>query len=203
MKSNILPPATGRAGKGQQVFSEEKLKIRAKSMRQEWMEMKNEEDLLYSMDEVLGSPDAGKIIVATNVEYALEAKAPERAAINDIVAILFTKGRLKPADVQDAMLDLVEFIDSFACDVPGAFGYVGEMLATFLHIKALNIPWLCEATSKCINQPDKFKVIDHAFEAMKSKYGEDEARAVFGGPSESKDLEKLLGPDFQGIAKKL
>eukprot|EP00956_Cyclotella_meneghiniana_P032360 scaffold88581_cov22-Cyclotella_meneghiniana.AAC.1 len=90
---------TGRAGKGQ-VFSEDKLKIRAKSMRQEWMEVKNEEELLLSMDEVLGSPDAGKIIVQSNVEYALEAKDPERMAINDIVTILFTKGRVTSKDIK-------------------------------------------------------------------------------------------------------
>ena len=167
------------------------------------MQFKNEEELLLSMDEVLGSPDAGKIIVQSNVEYALEAKDPERAAINDIVAILFTKGRLKPTDIQDAMLDLVEFIDSFVCDSPGAFGYVGEMLATFLNIKALNIPWLCDATSRCMNQPDKLKVIDNAVEKMKAKYGDDEARACFGGANESRALEQLLGPDFQVISQKL
>jgi len=204
VKSNSTSPATGRAvgGKGQ-VFTEEKLKIRAKSMRQEWMEYKNEEELLLSMDEVLDSPNAGNIIVQTNVEYAIEAKAPERAAINEIVAILFNKGRLTPAHVQESMVDLVEFIDSFVCDSPHAFEYVGEMLATFLNIKALNIPWLCEATSKCMNQPDKFKVIDHALEAMKAKYGDGAARACFGGSSESRALETLLGPDFQGIARKL
>lgn len=200
--SSILPPATGRAGKGQ-VFTEEKLKTRAKSMRQEWMEYKNEEELLLSMDEVLGSPDAGKIIVQTNVEYALEAKAPERAAINDIIVILFTKGRLTPTDVQDAMTDLVEFIDSFACDSPGAFGYVGEMLANFLNIKAVTIPWLCDATSRCLNQADKFKLIDNVVEAMKSKFGDSAVRACFGGPSEVRALEALLGPDFQGLARKI
>ena len=88
-KTSILPPATGRAGKEPKIFTEDKLKNRAKSMRQEWMETKNEDDLLYSMDEVLNSPDAGKIIVGTNTEYAIKAKAPEHAAINEIIAILF------------------------------------------------------------------------------------------------------------------
>ena len=202
VKSNILPPATGRAGKGQ-VFSEDKLKIRAKSMRQEWMEVKNEEELLLSMDEVLGSPDAGKIIVQSNVEYALEAKDLERMAINEIVTILFTKGRVTSKDIQESMLDLVEFIDSFVCDSPKAFEYVGQMLATFLNMKALNISWLCDATSRCMNQGDKLKVIDNALEATKAKYGVDAVRTTFGGASEMGALESLLGSDFQTIASKL
>jgi hypothetical protein len=171
-------------------------------MRQEWiMETKNEDDLLYSMDEVLNSPDAGKIIVGTNTEYAIEAKAPEHAAINEIIAILFTKGRLQPKDVQSGMLDVVEFIDAFVCDSPHAFEYVGEMLATLLHIKALSIPWLYKAASNIANDPDKCKLIDHALEAM-SKYGDEAVHFTFGGASE-RTFEQLLAPNCQIIAQKL
>jgi translation initiation factor 4G len=155
------------------------------------------------MDEVLGSPNAGKIIVQTNVDYAIDCKAAERAAIIEIIAILFTKDKLTSLDVQQPMGDIVEYIDSYVCDSPGAFGYVGDMLSTFLHVKALDVIWMCDVTSKCFEHADKVKVIDHTVQAFKSKYGDAATRACFGGASETRALESLLGPDFQSIARML
>lgn len=201
--SKIPPRDGGSGGGGGKVFSEEKLKNRAKSMRQEWMEFQNEDELLLSMDEVLGSPDAGRIIVQANVDHAMDCKAPERDAIIEIITILYGKGKLTNADVQGPMSDCVEFIDSLVLDSPGAFDYLGEMLSTFLNMKALNVAWLCDATSKCFEEKDKVKVINSAVEGMKVKYGDAATRACFGGASESRALESLLGSEFQVIAKKL
>lgn len=155
------------------------------------------------MDEVLGSPNAGKIIVQANLDHAIECKPPERAAIIEIISILFTNDKITSLDVQGPMKDIVEFIDSFLCDSPGVFGYVGDMLSTFLNIKALDVIWLCDATSKCLDNADKVKVIDHTVQAFKSKYGDAATQACFGGASETRALESLLGPDFQSIARLL
>jgi hypothetical protein len=185
------------------VFTEDKLKTRAKSMLQEFMQFHDEEELLLAMDEVLGSPNAGKIIVQTNIDYSVDCKPAERAAIIEIIAILFSKDKLTSLDVKEPMADIVEFIDSYVCDSPGVFGYVGDMVSTFMHVKALDVIWLCDATSRCPESPDKLKVIDHTIQAMKSKYGDAETRACFGGANETRALESLLGPDFQSIARKL
>ncbi|EED88616.1 eukaryotic translation initiation factor, partial [Thalassiosira pseudonana CCMP1335] len=183
----------GGGGGGGEVFTKEKLELRAKNMRNEFKEGHDEKELLMSMDEVLGSPDAGKTVVQVNVEYAIDCKAPERQALIEMIVILFKNGKLSKSDVQVPMLDMVEFIDSFVVDSPGAFGYLGEMLSAFLDVKTLDIAWLCDATSKVMNKSDQVKVIDHAMKVMTANYGEGATRACFGGPGESVALSQLLG----------
>jgi len=201
--SKILsPPLAGdRSGGSGQIFDEEKLKLRAKNMRMEFMQDPNEKELIMSMDEVLGSPDAGKIIVQANIEYAIDCKDSERKAIIEIITILFTNGKVTVSDVRDPLADIVEFIDSYVIDSPGAFGYLGDMLSAFFHMEALGVNWLCDCTSKLMGKGDQFKVISNAFASMKNAYGDAAVRSFFGGADEIKAFEQLLGPaDFGEIS---
>lgn len=200
----LSPPPGGRSGG--QSFSKDKIETRAKNMRDEFMnEGRDEKELLLTMDENLsGNPDAGSIIVQLYADQSMDCKAPVRKAMIDILTILYKAGKLSKSDVEVPMADMVEFIDSFVVDSPGAIGYLGELLAPFLDMKALDIKWLCEKTSMLINKEDHKKVIHHAIVEMKKACGDGAARAVFGGPNEVKALEQLLGAgEFQAIAAQL
>mmetsp|Transcript_15108 Transcript_15108/g.25769 ORF Transcript_15108/g.25769 Transcript_15108/m.25769 type:complete len:482 (+) Transcript_15108:3-1448(+) len=197
----ILSAPGGRSG-GEQ-FSKEKIEIRAKNMRDEFMnEGRDEKELLLTMDENLGGNEkAGNIIVQLYADKSMDCKAPERKAMNDILVILYKAGKLTKSDIEGPMADMVEFIDSFVVDSPGAIGFLGEMLAPFLDMKVLDIKWLCEKTALLMNKKDQKEVIHKAILEMKKACGDGSARAVFGGPNEVKALEQLLGAgEFQSIA---
>lgn len=199
----ILSPPGGRSG-GEQ-FSKDKIETRAKNMRDEFMnEGRDEKELLLTMDENLaGNPDAGSIIVQLYADKAMDCKAPEREAMIDILVILYKAKKLTKSDVEVPMADMVEFIDSFVVDSPGAIGFLGEMLAPFLDMKVLSVPWLCEKTALLMKKEDQKEVIHKVIVETKKACGDGAARAVFGGPNEVKALEQLLGAgEFQAIAAK-
>jgi len=201
--SKILPPTTGggRGGSSGQVFTEEKLKLRANNMRQEWIADKLEKELLMSMEEVLGSPNAGKIIVQTNIDYAADCKVSELAAIISMIVALYKARKVSNSDIETAMTDLVEFIDSFACDNPRIFDYVGDMFCAFANNNALTLDWLCDVASRVNDDSCKLKVIAGAMKSVKSTFGDGAVRECFGGASERSSLEKLLGAGkFKEIA---
>mmetsp|Transcript_26792 Transcript_26792/g.39979 ORF Transcript_26792/g.39979 Transcript_26792/m.39979 type:complete len:1100 (-) Transcript_26792:207-3506(-) len=181
-------------------FTEEKLKNRAKSMRAEFMQDRsNVEDLLFSMDETRGTPDAGKTIVQVNVDHTIDCKDNERDAIIAMLVILFEKGKLSRSDFEGPMADIVEFIDSYVCDSPRVMEYLGDMLAAFFKIGALDVKWLVPQCAKVkeINPGADFhtQVITHAIDSQKKAYGVEEAKRCFGGNAEQRELAGLLGLD--------
>ena len=185
----ILPPR----GPSAPVFTEEKLKIRANSMRQEWMESRDKKELEISIDETSASPNASKIIVQTNIDYAADCKEAELKAIIEMIEHLFRAGKVSKSDIVSAMADLVEFIDSFACDNPQIYSYVGEMFCTFANMQALTVAWLADCTSKVMEENCKPKVIEGAMMAIQKAYGPAAVRSCFGDKDERAALERLLG----------
>lgn len=194
----ILPPRTGEGGGGGgggAVITSEQLTARAKSMRQEWLQDPNEKELLMSIDEVIASPDAGKTIVQVNIDYAaVDCKAPELKPIIDMIVVLHKNKKVSDSDVMTAVGDVVEFIDSFACDNPHIYDYVGDMFSAFANANALTVEWLCECTSRVADESCKFKVIEGALKSVYKTWGGGAARSCLTGTSERSALEKLLGP---------
>ena len=98
------------------------------------------------------------------------------------------------------MGELIEFIDSFVIDSPRAFKYLGDMLAEFLRVKVLDVPWMCRQCAKLKElDPDTKsaeRVIVETIESMKEidDVGADGAKSFFGSSSEAA-LEALLGAD--------
>ncbi|KAL7531385.1 hypothetical protein ACHAXR_005262, partial [Thalassiosira sp. AJA248-18] len=204
--NKILPPAAAGgarpgAGGGGQVFDADKLKLRANNMRQEWITDPNEKELLMSIDEVLASPDASKIIVQTNLDYAADCKEAELEKIIKMIVALYKNRRVAISDIEVAMTDIVEFIDSFACDNPRIFDYVGDMFTYFANVNALTVDWLCNTTSKVADEGCKPKVIDGAMKSLKKAFGDRAVQSCFGGVSERSAMEKVLGTaKFQELA---
>merc|ERR1712029_207970 len=170
-------------------------------MRQEWVESADEKELIMSMDEVLATPDAGKVIVQINVDYMADCKVSELPKTIDMIVILHKKGKISDSDIVSAMSGLVEFIDSFACDNPRIYDFVGDMFCHFANINALTVDWLCDSTAKVMDDNCKSKVIEGAMKSLKKAFGERAVQSCFGGQAEKNALEKLLGPaEFQKLA---
>merc|ERR1712032_690886 len=109
------------------------------------------------------------------------------------ISTLHSKGKISGGDIVSAMSDLVEFIDSFACDNPRIYDYVGDMFCEFANINALTVDWLCACTAKVMGDGCKTKVIEGAMKSLKNTFGDPAVHSCFGGQAEKSALEKLLG----------
>ncbi len=176
-------------------LSEEKLKLKAKTMRAEYMEQPNEDDLFLTMDELQKHEGAARGIVQASVDAALDCKDEERAAIITIISLLFTNGKLTSEDIGGPFGDIIEFIDSFVVDSPRAMEYMGDMTAEFLHIKALDVAWLCTQAKKLEEFSAHLipQVIDQCVKSIINRYSLDEAKIHFA--SASNELIGLLGQE--------
>ena len=68
-------------------MNEDKLKLRAKNMRNEYMQENNQEELILSMDDLKASPNAGHVIVQASLDTAIDCKEADREAIIAILSI--------------------------------------------------------------------------------------------------------------------
>lgn len=163
-------------------LSDEKLKIRAKNMMTEYMQEENEKELILSMDDLKFTPNAGKVIVQASVDMAIDCKEAEREAIISVISILYRNGKLTSEDIGTPFADIIEFIDSFVVDSPRAMEYMGDLMAEFLHIKALDVKWLCEQAKKL--EEFSAHLIPRVFAAcvnsVVTRHSVDEAKAHFG-----------------------
>jgi hypothetical protein len=161
-------------------------------MRKEWLQDPNESELMMSVDKVLATPGASKTIVRTNIDYTADCKLSELQKIIDMIMALYLNKKVSGSDIEAAMTDLVEFIDSFACDNPQVFHYVGQMFSTFTNANILTAAWLCDCTSRVMGDDCKFKVIEEAMKSLKGAHGAKGVVSCFGSDKDA--LERLLGP---------
>lgn len=162
-------------------------------MRVEWIADPNKKELLMSIDEVLASPDASKIIVQVNIDYAADCKATELKSIITMLDTLYKSQKVTQSDIQAAMADLVEFIDSFACDNPRIFDYVGDLFCTFANSNILTLGWLCDCTGRVGDVGCKLKVIAAVMKSVKTRFGDGAVKECFGGKADRGAMESLLG----------
>lgn len=175
-------------------MSEEKLKLRANNMLKEWFQDANESELMMSIDEVLATPDAGKTIVQTIIDYSMDCKISELKLIIDLIMALHRNKKVSSSDIEVAMADIVEFIDSFACDNPQVFHYVGEMFSVFVSEQILTFAWLCNCTSRVMGDDCKAKVIEEAMKSIKRTSGVGAIVSCFDLKGDRNALEQLFGP---------
>ena len=150
----------------------------------------NETELLVSMHETLDFLITDKTCVQAYLHHAFACTAPKRKAMTKIIRILYSNGKLTKPDINCAMVD---YRGRIVIDSPGAFCNLGEMISAFCHMKALDVEWLCNYTRRVWDENDQCKVITHTFQAMKFFYGDAALRSCFGGASEIKAFEMLLG----------
>lgn len=129
-------------------LSDEKLELKIKNMRTEFLtDQSNTEDVFYTMKEMMGTPNYGRFVVEKNMDFAFECKDPEREGVIALLTLLYTKNKLSSKDFETGMADMIEFVDSFAVDIPKACQYLGEVLSACLQMKALSKEWLKEKSA--------------------------------------------------------
>jgi translation initiation factor 4G len=161
-------------------------------------ESSNIEELMVSVEELSGTPDAGMILVSKNADRMFECKDAERDAISAMLTVLFEKGKLTKGDIRNGLVDVVEFIADIVIDSPKAYEYLGDLLSTMFKIKVLDTAWLCEQLEKLKSEdPDSDapeKVVRKTMEATRRKFGVDAVKSCFGGKDDPQ-LVALLGAD--------
>jgi len=176
------------------VFDDEKLKKRAKSMLKEWEEQKDEKELALSMEETLGTPDAGKKIMQEYAQIIIDAKASEVAAMKAMLVVLYKKKLITSKDVKAGMDDIIEFIDGSACDQPKIYDYVGGLFCAFANVNAYTIEDLCEVTAKVFDEGAKVLTINGCMNGIGDEFGPGATQNCFAGSAKETELLKnLLG----------
>jgi hypothetical protein len=153
------------------------------------------DELLLTMGEMAGTPGGGKTIVSKNADRIMDCKDDERQAITRIFCILFEKGKLSSSDIQDGLVDTIEFIDSLVCDAPKAYDYLGDVLGEMLRIKAAEMSWLCEQAEKTkVDGPGPAeKIVRATLNGLKKSGGDSTAREI--ADKHANELSNLLGAD--------
>ena len=177
-------------------LSKDQLERKIKSMRNDFVSDGGiVDELLLSWEEIAATPDAGKELVARNTDHMMECKENERLAIYKIIALLCEKGKLTKTDVQEGVMDAIEFIDSMVMDSPRAYEYLGDLLGDLLRIKMFDMAWLCDQFEKPkADDPDTQapeKLVRFTLLSLKKSAGADAVKAQLG----EKKLAGLLGPD--------
>ena len=188
-------------------LDKDKFERRVKSMRGEFVQdPKNTEELLLSMDEISGTPNAGQQFVSLNADRMMDCKDEERKAIFSMVAILFEKRKITSSDVKNGLMDAIEFIDSFVYDAPKAYEYLGEMLYNVLRVGAADMPWLCDQCekTKISLEENPEKIITALKGAIEASEGKDGVKKIFQSDGAIKSLEKLFGAGkWKSLADKI
>jgi translation initiation factor 4G len=180
-------------------LSQDKLERLVNNMRMEYLEdSSNVEELMVSIDELSGTPDAGMTLVSKNADRIFECKDAERDAISAMLTVLFEKGNLTKGDIRNGLVDVVEFIADIFIDSSKAYEYVGNLLSAMLKIKVLDTAWPCEPLEKLkAVDPDSDapeKVVRKSMEATRQKFGVDAVKSCFGSKDDLQ-LVALLGAD--------
>ena len=152
------------------------------------------DELLLSMDELAGTPDAGFTLVQSSADDMMECKEADRKAIIQIISILAEKGKISPDEVKKGLADPIEFIDSMAMDAPRAFEFMGALLGALLRIGSIDVAWLCtqsETTKQDPTTKAPSRIVGETLKVLAKEIGKDAAAAKFAAAESS--LSSLLG----------
>ena len=137
------------SGKKAKVLDEDQLKRRIKSIRNEFMgDGGNVAELTLSIQELEATPNGPMEFIQQSLDGLIDAKESERVAIVKILTILVEQKLVPFADAKAALLDCIEFIDSFVMDCPKIYDYWADLLASWMRINALTVQVLCELLEK-------------------------------------------------------
>jgi hypothetical protein len=175
---------------------------RVGTIRNEYMQdPSNLEELFLSLDELSGTPEYLTQFVQVNCDRVVDCKDEERAAIYSLLALLVQQGKLSSDDFMAGVADLIEFIDSYFCDAPRAYEYLGDLLATMMKVKAVAIPFICEQAekSKMGSDENPFKIMEALVSSMKKIVGADETKVILDANKSA--IEALLGADKWSVIR--
>ena len=176
-------------------LTEEKLQLRVKSIKSEFVEGQDEEELLLSMDELKSTPNAGLTMVKVNLDICIDCKDSERDAIFTIFSLLYKKGKLTSSDIREPLAEIIEFLGSYVADSPNIVKHISVLIADFIILGALDIAWLCEQTKK-LQEFDSHVIpglIEKCIQALISKLDPNEVKSLLNKHTSA--LTALLGAE--------
>jgi hypothetical protein len=165
------------------------IKAHAMLMRQEWLRSPHQQNLLMAMEEVLTTPNASKIIVQENIDYAVKCNCK---AIIGMISVLYRNGKVSKFDIEAAMAKVLESINTLAHTNPHIYDNFGDMFCAFCQMQVLNAVWLAECTGRLNDYAPKLKIIECAMKSIQKAHGNAAVRSCFSG-NEGIALGKLLG----------
>ena len=185
-------------------LSEDELKRKIKGMISDYMfDGGSEKELMLSMDELSHTPNAGMQIITQTTDIVMDCRDDERTAIFSIIPKLVAMKRIQPSEVKEGLADPIEFFDSTLLDCPRGCEYLGELLANFLLLEVVDVPWLCDQLEKISDKQVPAKVIRETMGRVKRISDLDTARQIFGATNES-ELTKLLGEEsYNALSKEV
>jgi len=187
---------------GHPSLDKDKFERRIKTIRNEYMQDPNNlKELMLSMDELTGTKNYGSQLVSLNAEHMIDCKEAERKAIFLLLEVLVKEGKISGNDVKIGLTDTIEFIDSYVCDAPMAFDYLGRMLATMIRSSAIDVTWIGQQAEKTKLSGDAVpeKIIRATIKAIHADKGVDAVKNSFG-PHQAA-METLLGKDKWVVIK--
>jgi translation initiation factor 4G len=186
-------------------LDDDKFERRVKTILAEYMQDPgNTKELLLSVDELTGTENYGSKFVSVNVDRIIDCKDSERKATYEVLGILVEQKKLTPNDIKAGLVDLIEFIDSYVCDAPRIFDYLGDMLAGMIRTGAVNVAWIGEQAEK--TKPADASIPEKIIRALVLAIKNDKR----GGPAAVKNafaphqqaMETLLGAGTWAEIKK-
>lgn len=196
VQSRPSKPSGATSIKSYPPLDKDKLERRIKTIRNEYMQDPNNiKELMLSMDELTGTDNYGVQFVSQNADRMIDCKEDERKAMYQMLGILVAEKKLSSNDVKDGLIDIIEFIDSYVCDAPMAFDYLGRLLAVMIRSNAIDVTWIgLQAEKTKISSGDNpGKIIRATIKAVHADKGIEAVKNSFGPHQLS--MEKLLGKD--------
>jgi len=184
-------------------LDDDKFDRRVKTIRNEYIQdPTNLQELLLSMDELTGTKDYGSRFVSKNADHMIECKENERAAIYLLLEVYVKEGKISSNDVKTGLADIIEFIDSYICDAPLAFDYLGRMLSAMIRCNAVDVTWIGKEAekTKISSDANPEKIIRALIKAIGADKGIEAIKVSFG--PHHKAMEKLLGVEKWASIKK-
>jgi len=184
-------------------LDKDKFDRRVKTIRNEFIQDPNNlKELLLSMDELTGTKDYGSQFVSKNADHMIDCKESERAAMFLLLEVCAKEGKISSNDIKAGLVDIIEFIDSYVCDAPLAFDYLGRMLATMIRCNALDVTWVGKEAekTKISSDANPEKIIRALIKAIKADKGIEAVKTAFG--PHQKAMETLLGAEKWDSIKK-
>jgi translation initiation factor 4G len=184
-------------------LDQDKFDRRVKTIRNEYIQDPNNiKELLLSMDELTGTKDYGSKFVSLNADHMVDCKETERAAMYLLLEVCVKEGKISSNDVKTGLVDIIEFIDSYVCDAPLAFDYLGRMLATMIRCNAIDVTWVGKEAekTKISSDANPEKIIHSLIKAIKADKGNEAVKTSFG--PHQKAMETLLGAEKWDSIKK-
>ncbi|KAL3909427.1 MAG: hypothetical protein SGARI_002604, partial [Bacillariaceae sp.] len=186
-------------------LDKDKFERRVKTILAEYMQdPSNLSELMLSWDELTGTDDYGKEFVSKSADRIIDCKESERQGTYEMMGILVEKKKISPSDVKEGLVDLIEFIDSYVCDAPRAFEYLGDLLATMVRTGAIDVGWVAEQAekTKISDASNPEKIIRALVNAVKNdkRGGPEAVKNAFGRHQDA--LKALLGDSTWDAIKK-